>query len=147
MEPRELMDKAEALLEESKAGVLATVDEIGRPHMRWMTPRRLKGRTGTIYALTTAASAKAFQLGKNVFGEWLIQSKTLSEIVTLKGNINMLDHPSLKNEVMEALGSQLTVFWKVNPAIEDFVVLETVVEEGTYFMPMKGIRETIKFRF
>ncbi len=147
MNQQEFMEKVESLLEETKTGVLATVDEVGRPHMRWMTPRRLKGHPGTLYALTASSSAKAYQLGKNSFAEWMIQSRTLNEIVSLKGQIQMISSPSLKNEVFENLGKQLFVFWKVNAELEDFVVLETVVEEGTYFVPMKGIKENIRFKF
>jgi len=36
MDKRELMNRVEEILEDAKAGVLATVDEEGRPLLRWM---------------------------------------------------------------------------------------------------------------
>lgn len=144
MNQNELMEKVEQLLDDAKTGVLATVDEQGRPHVRWMTPRTLKGRNNSIYTVTPASSSKAFQLGNNAHAEWMIQSKSLTEIVNLKGKINIVENPSLKTEFLENLGNQLFVFWKVNADVDDFVVLETVLEEGAYYQPMKGKKETVK---
>ncbi len=144
MNQKELMDKVEQLLDDSKTGVMATVDEQGRPHVRWMTPRTLKGRPNALYTVTTSASAKTFQLAKNSQVEWMIQSKVLTEIVNLRGRINIVDNPSLKMEFLENLGNQLFMFWKVNADVDDFVVLETVLEEGSYYQPMKGRKETLK---
>ena len=44
----------------------------------------------------------------------------------------------------EALGQRLFTFWRVNPQ-SDFIVLETVVEQATYFTPMTGQRVTVTF--
>jgi len=144
MNQNELMEKVEQHLDDAKTGILATVDEQGRPHVRWMTPRTLKGRVNAIYTVTPASSSKAFQLGRNAHAEWMIQSKSLNEIVNLKGKINIVENPSLKTEFLENLGNQLFVFWKVNADVDDFVVLETVLEEGAYYQPMKGKKETVK---
>jgi uncharacterized pyridoxamine 5'-phosphate oxidase family protein len=90
MDQREIMYKVEQLLEDSKTGVLATIEKDGTPRMRWMTP-------------------------------------------------------IIKSEVMEHLAKRLTVFWKVNTEKTDFIVLETIIKEATYFQPMKGHKETVQF--
>jgi pyridoxamine 5'-phosphate oxidase len=145
MDRHELMYKVEQLLEDSKTGVLATLAEDGAPRMRWMTPTVLKGRTGTLFAVTSPDFAKVLQLSAHPEVEWMIQTRSLTQVASLRGKINVLDNPSIKAEVMESLAKRLTVFWKVNTEKTDFVVLETIISEATYFEPMKGRKETIRF--
>lgn len=128
-----------------RRGVLATVDDEGRPCLRWMTPRTLKGRPGAIYALAVPSSDKVCQLRNDMRAEWMIQTRSLTEVVNLRGRIRIVDNPSLKMEIIENMGNQLFVFWKVNPKAEEFIVLEMVVEEGKYYAPMKGVREKVEF--
>ena len=143
MDRHEIMYKVEQLLEDAKTGILATVDETGSPRMRWMTPIVLKGRPGTLFAITSPDFGKVVQLTTHPDVEWMIQSRSLNQVVTLRGKINILDNPSIKTEVMETLAKRLTVFWKVNSQKTDFVVLETVLSEAVYFQPMKGQKETV----
>ena len=144
MNVHEIMNKISSILEDAKAGVLATVDTSGRPHMRWMTPTLVQGRPGTIFAVTSPQFAKAIHLASHPEAEWMLQTRSLDEIVNIKCRINILDNPSIKAEILEAVGKKLTVFWKVNNTM-DFIILETVIEEATYLSPMKGIREVVYF--
>jgi pyridoxamine 5'-phosphate oxidase len=144
MTEQELMQIAQRILEDVKTAVLATNDSDGRPHMRWMTPTVLRGRPGLLYALTAPGFAKVVQLGGNPSAEWMIQSRSLSEVVHLRGRINVVDNPSLKAELLEQLGPSLHAFWKACTA-PDCVVLEMVPEQGVYHVPMKGVKETIDF--
>ena len=59
--------------------------------------------------------------------------------------MNIIDDPMFKAEVMQAIGPRLTVFWKLNKDPGSLVVLETVVEQGVSFVPLKGEVEIIKF--
>lgn len=145
MEQHELMYTVEQLLEDSKTGVLATIDKDGNPRMRWMTPIILKGRPGALFAVTSPDFEKIVQLATRPEVEWMIQTRTLTQVVNLRGKINVLDNPSIKAEVMEHLAKKLTVFWKVNTEKTDFIVLETVIQEATYFQPMKGQKEIVRF--
>ena len=145
MDARELMGRVERILASARTAALATVDEAGRPHVRWMTPTVLKGRPGALYAVTSPHLAKVVQLAGNSQVEWMIQTAALNEVVHLRGRINVVDNPSLKAEIAEAIGGRLTAFWKVSAEHTDFVVLETAVEEGVYFLPMKGSREIVSF--
>jgi len=51
-----------------------------------------------------------------------------------------VDNPSLRNEVLETMGRRLTAFWQQSADTASFVVLETVLAEAAYYLPMKGIR-------
>ncbi|MGI6707212.1 MAG: pyridoxamine 5'-phosphate oxidase family protein [Clostridia bacterium] len=139
------LDRLARIIEDSKAGILATTDEEGRPHMRWMTPWLLPGREGALFSVTPPHFAKVAQLEKQPTVEWMIQTPSLDQVINIKGKVNFLDNPSIKMEVMEGLGSRLFVFWKANTGFSDFIVLETVMEEACYYLPMKGTKEKIIF--
>ncbi len=145
MDQHEFLYKVEQLLEDSKTGVLATLAQDGTPRMRWMTPTILKGRPNALFAITSPDFGKVMQLTQHPDVEWMIQTRSLNQVVSLRGQINVLDNPSIKSEVMESLAKRLTVFWRANTEKTDFVVLETIISEATYFQPMKGQRETIRF--
>jgi len=137
MEFREILSDLKSLLSESKVGTLATIDEDGYPHSRWMTPAFLPRLPGRIYALTGPRFDKARFIKANPKVEWTFQSRTLDRIITLRGKASVLDEPGIKVEVMEAIGPNLEVFWRVNPKAGELVVLETLVETATLFLPLR----------
>ena len=145
MTQHELMYKVEQILEDVHTGVLATIDEQGNPQMRWMTPSLINGRANVLFAITSPHFRKVVQLNANASVQWMIQTRALDEVVNLRGKINVLENPAIRAEVMEQLGKQLTVFWRINTEHTDFIVLETIIEEATYFRPMKGVKETVSF--
>lgn len=144
MDIQGIMNRIAEILEDSKTGVLATVDADGRPHMRWMTPAVLQGRPGTIFAVTSPQFAKAIHLAAHPEAEWMLQTRALDEIVNIKCKISIIDNPSIKAELLETVGKRLSVFWKVNQEM-DFIVLEAAMEEAVYQRPMKGIKEIVRF--
>lgn len=146
MNQHEIMYKVGQILEDSRAGVLATIDEHGNPRMRWMTPAVVKGRPDVLFAVTSPDFHKVVQLNAHADAEWMIQTRALDQVVNLRGKINVLENPSIRSEIMEHLAKQLTVFWRVNTEKTDFIVLETIIEEVTYFRPMKGYKETVRFQ-
>jgi general stress protein 26 len=145
MDPSELMNKIEAILDDAKAAVLGTTDDQGRPHLRWMTASILKGRPGSIFAVASPGAAKIQQVQGRHDVEWMIQTRALDEVVNVRGVLNVVENPALKKEIMEALGPRLMVFWTANVGAENLVVLETVMREASYLCPMKGRREIVKF--
>lgn len=146
MTQHELMNKLAELIDETKTGILATVDSDGRPHVRWMTPAALRDRQSALFAVTCPDFSKILHLKSNPKVEWMFQSRILDRIVQVHGVVNILDNPSLKNEVFEVLAPRLDVFWKVGCASSEFVVLETVIQEATYYEPLAGRRETVTFQ-
>ncbi|GAK50776.1 pyridoxamine 5'-phosphate oxidase-related FMN-binding protein [Candidatus Moduliflexus flocculans] len=145
MTQHELMYKVEQILDDVHTGVLATIDEQGNPQMRWMTPSLIKGRPNVLFAITSPHFRKVVQLNANARVQWMIQTRAVDEVVNLRGKINVLDNPAIRAEVMEQLGKQLAIFWRVNSEHTDFIVLETIIEEATYFRPMKGVKDTVSF--
>ena len=145
MNQHEMMGKIERLVDDAKVAVLATVDSDGRPHVRWMTPAVIPGRPGAVFAVTAPDFAKVHQLEANPNVEWLFQSRALDEVVNLRGRINVVDNPSLRSEVLEAVGHRLAIFWRACQG-EDCVVLETVAEEAVYQRTAMHVREVVAFQ-
>ncbi len=143
MDIREMFSKLDRILDDTRTGVLTTVDEKGYPRSRWMTPAIVSGREGCIYAVTSPAFKKAVELANHREAGWIFQTRALDEIVTANGKISIISNPALRSEVQEALGKDLRVFWRVNPNEKDYVILETVVEEMTYFRPAANERHKV----
>lgn len=145
MDQKELMSKVDELLAQTKTAVLSTCTEQG-PRLRWMTPGIIKARPGSIFCVTATSSFKAMHIQNPSNAAWMVQNKALTEVVNLDGEIYVVDDPRLKSEVMEVLGRDLVVCWKINETPADLVVLETVVTRGSYFRPMDNVREFINFK-
>jgi general stress protein 26 len=145
MEKREILAYIERIIEEAKAAVLATVDDKGLPHMRWVTPAILRGREGAVFAVASRRSAKVKHLSTNPYVQWIFQSPALDRIAVVDGKVNIVDNPSIRSEVLEVVGPRLRAFWKMYEQERDLLVLETIIEKAQYYLSMKGVKETVSF--
>jgi pyridoxamine 5'-phosphate oxidase len=145
MDSREMMNRVGAIIDAHGTGVLATVDGDGNPHMRWLTPTLLRERPGALYAITAPRFSKVAQVRTHARVEWMFQTPSLDEVISVRGTINAVENPSLRAEVLEILGQRLHTFWKLAHDARDLVVLETVVEEATRFLPMDGRKDVVRF--
>ncbi len=145
MNKKDVMFEIEKIIDSVKTAVLATVDEEGRPAMRWVTPVLLRGRTGTVYIVTSPDSSKVRHVLKNPEVQWMLQTKPLGTIINLYGKVNVLDNPSIRNEVLEVVGPRLHAFWKITHDERDLLVLETVIQKAVYYISMEGMKEEILF--
>jgi len=140
MDAAELIRRMERLVGASKVGVLTTIDTSGFPRSRWMTPTFLKGRPGFVYAVTSPKSGKAEQIRGNPKVEWTFQSTVLDEILSAVGPAALIDDPQFKAEVLEAIGPNLPIFWRVNPDSRNLIIVETAISEIACFFPMRNER-------
>lgn len=111
--------------------------------MRWMTPAVVRGRDGFLYAVTSPDFEKAREVEANAQVEWMIQSKSLNEIIQVSGSMAIIDNPSAKAEVLEAIGGHLGTFWKLNPDESKMVVLETAIEQIKQTKPVSGEKNVV----
>ena len=145
MDNREVMNRVGAIIEAHGTGLLATIDDNGHPHVRWMTPTLLRESPGVIYALTAPGFSSFDQVRAHARVEWMFQTPTLDEVITVGGLVNVVDNPSLRSEVLEALGPRLHALWKLAPQTPELVVLETVVEKAVRYVPMQGHKDVVRF--
>ncbi len=143
MNKRDVMATLEMILNEAHTAVLATVDDEGRPHLRWMTPALIGGREGAVFAVTSPGFDKTRQLEKHPEVEWLFQTPLLDTVVMARGRINVLNNPSILAEVLESLGPYMHSFWRLQGEARDMVVLETIIEEAVCYWPLKGRKEVV----
>jgi len=145
MRQNDFLIELDKIIDDAQAGLMASVDGAGAPHMRWMTPGLLQDRPGAIYAVTSKSFAKREQLSANSKVQWMFQSRSLNKIIYVNGAVNLVDNSALLTEVLEILGPRLQTFWKVNPDQCDLIVLETVMESGQVFLPLQGLKEKLQF--
>ena len=145
MDSREFISTLDGVINDVKTGLLATVGSDGSPHMRWMTPTLLDERPGAVYAITSKNFAKREQLDENPKVQWMFQTRSLDTIMYVNGRTNLVDNKSLLSEVLEILAPRLRTFWNVNTDETSLLVLETIMESGRYFLPVKGIKEDVTF--
>lgn len=145
MDSHEVMNRVGAIIEAHGTGLLATVDEEGNPHLRWLTPTLLRDSPGAVYALTAPRFSKVVQVRAHARVEWMFQTPTLDEVISIRGLLNVVENPSLRSEVLEVLGPRLQTFWKLAHDARDLVVLETIAEEAIRYLPMQGRKDIVRF--
>jgi pyridoxine/pyridoxamine 5'-phosphate oxidase len=133
------------LLHEHNVALLATTDWDGRPHARWLSPAILGDRPGALYAVTLPSYSKVTQVRAQPCVEWLVQKPDLTEVITIRGRINVIDNPSLRTEVLDAIGPRLWSLWKLAGKASELVVLETVIEEAIHYLPLEGRTSTARY--
>lgn len=140
MTPTELLGEVDRILQESKTALLATLDAQGRPQLRWMTPRRLRGRARHLYAVTEANAPKIAEIRHDPRVTWLVQRPTLKEVITLRGRAVAVEDPTLLQEFLEAAGSDLFMVWHLHPPHERprLAVVETTIESASRFDGASG---------
>ena len=140
------MDRVERIIEAHGTGLLATVGDDEGPRVRWLTPRCCVEGPEAIYALTRRPGfAKVGQARARPRVEWMFQTPSLDEVITLRGRINVVENPSMRAEALEVIGPRLRAFWKLAHDERDLAVLETVIEEATRYLPMQGRKDTVRF--
>jgi general stress protein 26 len=145
MDTHGLMARIEGILEAHGAGILATVVDARSPSVRWLTPAVFKDGFGVVYALTSPTFPKVAQIRANPRVEWMFQTPALDEVITARGKAQVVDNPSLRSRLLETIGRHMLGLWRLTEDVRDLSVLETVLEEATYYKPMEGIKETVSF--
>jgi general stress protein 26 len=144
MRKNELMREIGRIIDTVGTAVFATVDAEGRPELRWVTPVLLRGRAGAVYFVTYPGSGKVSHVSENPNATWMFQTRSLDTIIIAEGKVNVLDNPSIRNEVLETVGPKLHAFWKINRDERDLLVLETILSRAVFYVPMKGTKETVE---
>jgi pyridoxamine 5'-phosphate oxidase len=147
MTPNELLSTLDRSLEDAKTGVLTTLDTDGRPRMRWMTPRRIKGRPRFLYTVSEAHAAKVGEIKADPRVSWLVQPSSLREVLSFDGRATVVDDPTLLQEFLEAVGKDLFMVWHLHPAQTrpHFVVIETALERGARLDARTGAIHSVTF--
>lgn len=131
------------IIENSKVAVLATVDQHGGPSLRWMTPTLLRGRDESLFTVTGPSFRKMAHINGDPHVQWIFQTKALDEVLNVSGTIHAIESPRTKAEVLESVGRNLSIFWKINTDETELLVLETRITAYEYFKPLTGERTSL----
>ena len=145
MKPEELLSNLEAIASATPAAVLCTTDSRGKGFIRWMTPVVMKYRPGMIYTFSAPNAAKIGHIEEGSDAEWMFQGSDLREIINIRGAIKAISNPELKAELLYMIAPKMYKYWKSDAKPGDLVILETIIEEAIYYLPLEGTRQLVHF--
>ena len=132
MDVQQFLQKLKQLIREESFGIISYMGSDDAPCARWMSPVFLDGVDG-LYAVTSRRFGKALAIEQKPSVHWMFQDKWLTEVLGIAGHAVLIDNPSLKAQVLEAIGPRLAVFWGQARNPDDLIVIETLLENGEYY--------------
>ncbi len=136
----DVLGLAKSLINGHHPGILATMDEEGRPQMRWMSSLEVD-ELPMLRTLTNPSSRKVAQIQANPKVSWMFFNKDKSLILTLRGEARIIDEPaSLKETWQKVVDLSLTYFLDRYSHKLGFVVIETKIDTVELNSPTNGVR-------
>jgi len=134
---------AKTLVDGHHAGILSTVDQDGRPQVRWMSTLSFNDFP-IFYTLTAPDSRKVGQIERCPNVNWLFFNGDQSLILNLIGTARVLtDAPTRKRVWKVAEDKEHAYFLKQYANIPKFVVIETTVAAIECSSPKNALRFAI----
>jgi general stress protein 26 len=119
---------AKSVVDGHHPGILATVDEDGKPAVRWMSTLSFD-QFPIFYTLTRPDSRKVAQIEKTPVVNWMFSNHNRTLILNLIGRARVLkDTPTLKRVWQKVVDKSLPYFMDQYAKGLGFVVIETRVE-------------------
>ena len=97
-----VVDLAKKLADGKRPGILATVDEHGMPHMRWMATLSLHDFP-RLYTITSPKSRKIEHIKNNPNVSWMFSNEELNVIVNLRGKARLTNDSGKVQHVWKLL--------------------------------------------
>ena len=140
----DIIGLAKSLVNGSHAGILATVDQHGKPEVRWMATLSFE-EFPVFHTLTAPDSRKVEQLKLHPDVNWMFSNHDLSLILNLIGRARVLtDTPTLKRVWKQIEDKSHAYFLKQYAKGPGFVVIETTVESIECASPKNALRFSVK---
>lgn len=139
----DIIGVAKGLVDGHHLGVLSTVNESGKPEVRWMSTLSFDDFP-RFYTLTHPHSRKVEQIQRHPAVNWMFSNDDLSLILNLIGKARVLtDTPTLKRVWQKIEDKSQAYFLKEYAKGPGFVVIETTVEVIECTSPDKALHFTI----
>lgn len=133
-----MMNLLDTILDSNPVGLLATLNNEKWPSMRWMTVGLVRGQEGRVYSLAAMNSEKVSHVNQNNKVSWMFNDKSKNKVIHAYGEAHVLTSPDMISTVIEALGQNLTQFWKVHPDPSELAVIETKIHMIDLFDTTSG---------
>jgi general stress protein 26 len=135
---------ARSLVDGHHPGILATVDEDGRPAVRWMSTLAFD-EFPIFHTLTRPDSRKVAQIAKHPDVNWMFFNHNRSLILNLIGRARILsDIPTLKRIWKKVVDKSLPYFLDQYTKGPGFVVVETAIKAIECTSPKSALRFAIE---
>lgn len=135
-----VVELAKKLADGKRPGILATVDENGMPHMRWMATVSLRDWP-LLYAITSPTSQKVQHIGHNSNVNWMFSNTEMNVVVNIRGKARIVTDFGTMQHVWKVLEDKShAYFLSVADDGPGFAVIETDVEEIDAIVPKYDIK-------
>ena len=140
----DIIGLAKTLVNGRHAGILSTVDESGRPQVRWMSTLDFN-KFPVFFTLTAPDSRKVDQIRLHPAVNWMFFNHDLSLILNLIGHARVLTEARTCKRIWKQVEDKShAYFLKQYSGNSDFVVIETKVEAIECSSPQNGLRFNVK---
>ena len=135
-----VVELAKKLADGKRPGILATVDEQGMPHMRWMATVSLRDWP-LLYAITSPTSLKIQHIGHNPNVSWMFSNDEMNVIVNIRGKARIAADPGKMQHVWKMLEDKSRAYFlNVTPDGPGFAVIETEIDGIDAIVPKYDLK-------
>lgn len=135
-----LVDLAKKLADGKRPGILATVDEQGMPHVRWMATLSLHDWP-MLYTITSPASQKVQHIKNNPNVSWMFSNEELNVIVNIRGKARIAADFGKMQHVWKLLEDKSKAYFlSISSDGPGFAVIETEIEDIDAVVPKYDIK-------
>ncbi len=135
-----VIDTAKKLADGKRAGVMATVDEHGMPHLRWMATLSLQDWP-ILYTITSPASRKIQHIGINPNVSWMFCNEEMNIIINIYGKARIVTDFGKMQHVWKMLEDKSKAYFlSINSDGPGFAVIETLIEDIDCIVPKYDIK-------
>jgi len=140
----DLIGVAKGLVNGHHPGILGTVNQQGKPELRWMSTLAFD-EFPIFHSLTSPDSRKVEQIRTHPDVNWLFFNHDQTLMLNLTGKARILnDTPSLKRIWQKVIDKSQAYFLKQYSKGPGFVVIETTVENIECTLPQSCMRLAVK---
>lgn len=135
-----VVDLAKRLADGTRPGVLATVDEHGMPHLRWMATLSLHDWP-LLYTITSPTSRKLEHIRQQPNVSWMFSNEEMNVVVNIRGKARIASDFGKMQKVWKLLEDKSKAYFlSIASDGPGFAVIETEIEEIDCIVPKYDIR-------
>ena len=135
-----VIDLAKKLADGKRPGILATVDEQGMPHLRWMATLSLQDFP-LLYTITSPTSRKIEHIRHNPNVSWMFSNEEMNTIVNIRGKARIASDFGKMQHVWKMLEDKSKAYFlSISNDGPGFAVIETEIEDIDCAVPKYDIK-------
>ena len=133
------IELAKKLADGKRPGILATVDEYGTPHLRWMATLSLH-EFPLLYTITSPTSRKIRHINDHPSVSWMFSNEEMNVIVNIRGKGRVINDPGKMQQIWKLLEDKSRAYFlSIAANGPGFAVIETEIEEIDCIAPKYDI--------